>query len=265
MRPVFVHIRNTANLGDLNSCPAEGFSDYDDCRRIDLSEVKHLPEGTPLIVGGGGLFMEPTHHIFKEWSKKHPVIVWGAGLNYPNDGIAQNALDGILGEGLRACKLVGIRNETLASAMGFDFVPCGSCMNPVFDSRHIPEYMNGTAVYEHADRRFAFRGLKAKTNKSDSFHEVIQLLGSVRRVITNSFHGAYWSLLLGRRVIVWEPNHFGDRIVEGLPTGLLRFAANAPKEALESNGYADCGYLRECRVLNREFKLKVDKFLASVA
>ena len=35
--------------------------------------------------------------------------------------------------------------------------------------------------------------------------QTIELLGSAETIITNSYHGAYWGALLGRKVIVTEP------------------------------------------------------------
>jgi exopolysaccharide biosynthesis predicted pyruvyltransferase EpsI len=39
-------------------------------------------------------------------------------------------------------------------------------------------------------------------NSGDNVEETIRLLGSADIIITNSYHGAYWGTLLGRKVIV---------------------------------------------------------------
>ena len=37
------------------------------------------------------------------------------------------------------------------------------------------------------------------------FEEVAGFLASGRVVVTNSYHGAYWTTLLGRPTLLWEP------------------------------------------------------------
>ena len=41
-------------------------------------------------------------------------------------------------------------------------------------------------------------------NSGDNIEETIRILGSAEVIITNSYHGAYWGTLLGRKVIVAE-------------------------------------------------------------
>jgi len=42
-------------------------------------------------------------------------------------------------------------------------------------------------------------------NSGGNMDQTIELLGSAETIITNSYHGAYWGVLLGRKVIVTEP------------------------------------------------------------
>ena len=42
-------------------------------------------------------------------------------------------------------------------------------------------------------------------NSGGNMDQTIELLGSAETIITNSYHGAYWGALLGRKVIVTEP------------------------------------------------------------
>jgi exopolysaccharide biosynthesis predicted pyruvyltransferase EpsI len=41
-------------------------------------------------------------------------------------------------------------------------------------------------------------------NSGDNIEETIRLLGSADVIVTNSYHGAYWGILLGRKVFVVE-------------------------------------------------------------
>ena len=42
-------------------------------------------------------------------------------------------------------------------------------------------------------------------NSGSNIDQTIELLGSANIILTNSYHGAYWGVLLGKKVIVVEP------------------------------------------------------------
>lgn len=257
MKPVFAHIKNTRNLGDLNCSPQQYLPQYADCKRIDVSEVDSLPRGQAVIVGGGGLFMMHTHHHFARWSETRPVIVWGAGLNYPVGAIYKDELV----KSLKQCAIVGIRNNEFAFKHGFDYVPCASCLHPCFLE---PKPMNNHNVffYEHGDRKFAPESHSWKSNNfSGDLETVLACMDNSEYIVTNSYHGAFWGLQLKRRVILWKPEEFGDRFdhLKWVPR------ANSFDEIFE-HIYHGVGvskyYSRICRNDNLKFARKVDRYLA---
>ncbi len=269
--PAFIHLRRTDNIGDLSSCPAEGWEEYDDCPRLDMSEVDRLPRSMPIIVGGGGLLWKGGWKFILEHARKRPVIVWGVGLNHSDESEAQDET-GLIVEALNNCLLAGLRNLDFALKFGFEFVPCASCMNPLFeDFRRMREHsveiqsvlpMTPLVTYEHKDRRFAFRGVPSKTNRAESLNDVLSFLMGADRVVTNSFHGAYWSLLLGCRVTLWDPGHFGTRFSALLLE--LEQRVRTVRQAKESAGVSLPGYFKECVDLNQNFKKQVDAALKTL-
>ncbi len=212
-KPVFLHLRKTTNLGDLSCCPADGFPVFDHCERLHVTEWESVESGVPLIFGGGGLFMPGTSGIFRAAAQRHPVAVWGAGLNFQREQFSPEVEDALV-YGLKQCALVGVRNFSFAHKHGFVHVPCPSATSTAFNYLNYEGPIHLCRAYEHYDRRFAGARIPSLTNTSPSFYEAIRWIAGSRFLVTNSYHGAYWASLLGRQVILWNPQHFGNRFVD---------------------------------------------------
>ena len=84
-----------------------------------------------------------------------------------------------------------------------------------------------------------------------------QFVGSGAKVVTNSYHGAYWAMLLGRKVVLAAPysskfHHYRH------PPEISEDRSWTP--ALSCHGKDDRGALQECRDANRKFlKLALDR------
>lgn len=214
MKPFFAHIKSTKdyfNQGDANCCPQSYFPDYADCDVVSLDDVAKFPKGQPVILGGGGLFGVVPDDWLQRTIADRPVIVWGAGLNYgtpPHPGLAPL---------LHQCALVGLRDSYYARQNGFAWAPCASALHPAFhDFDDVTTHP--AVVYRHAWSHPFLTDLPTKTNmnRNDHFQDTLAFLASGETVVTNSYHGAYWSMLLGRRVILWNP--IGIRFFSGLPS-----------------------------------------------
>lgn len=260
MKPVFAHIKNTRNLGDLNCSPQQYFPQFQDCQRIDVSQVDELPRGQAVIVGGGGLFMMHTHHHFARWSETRPVIVWGAGLNYPNGASFEYELV----KSLKQCAIVGIRNPAFAYKHGFEYVPCASCLHPAFDP--LPGEQRGYKVlfYEHVERRFAPKNSWKCHNMDVGFGlaNVLERFRQSEYVITNSFHGAYWGLCMQRRVIMWKPSEFGNRCEHLTIPPRVESYAEIMDCIDEEVPRVGAFYRNLCRLKNKKFAQRVERYLA---
>ena len=75
------------------------------------------------------------------------------------------------------------------------WVPCASCMSPLFDR----EYPITRESVTYLNTRKGPEG--AFTNRLP-FDEALAALGSAETVYTNSYHGLYWATLLGKEVII---------------------------------------------------------------
>jgi len=244
MEIVNIYRKNTSNTGDKFSTPTKYFDFLKNVRTLDITELppdqfsKEIED--KIIIFGGGGFLEQDY--FKDYMKvlleaKTKLLVgWGIGHN------VHGACDMLYDSHKYSEKfdLLGVRDSTSY----FRWVPCVSCMHPIFDKTF--EIKNKIVIYEH--KNFPLKNLELdfpKMKNGDSFEDIINFLGSAELVITNSYHGAYWATLLQRRVIVMQPfsskffgfrhplivaNNFDVKDVDNIPT-----YHNALKEAREAN------------------------------
>jgi hypothetical protein len=193
MQIITLHMRSTANTGDLNCAPSLYYPLGQTCC---LGKPPAITPDTVLVIGGGGLF----HPDFQFWieplvRQAQHTIVWGVGTNtHGQTGVADYP------PWLSHCTLVGLRDYPNP----YRWVPCPSCKHPLFQQRY--PIVNKIALYHHATLdnippRIA-EGLPSLTN-FDPLERVIPHLGQAEIVITNTYHGAYWATLLGRRVITY--------------------------------------------------------------
>lgn len=255
-RIFWCHYDDPGNIGDHVCCPL----DYADLpgTRVDLRQPVAAPEGAALIFGGGGILHSSTvaqiGRLAEHGRRLNPqmaLVVWGAGGNELDSSTFQYP------EYFREFNLIGLRDY----GNPWSYVPCPSCLHPAFD---VPS-ANPThdfVVYEHYDR--PIEGLPPAPKLSNRGNrgraeEIIRFLTQGEVVITNSFHGVYWSLLLGRRVIVFRP--FAN----------LFFGFSRPLEFCDETNWRQKAhsaavyddYLEECRSLNLEFRDKVRDLLGT--
>lgn len=195
-----VYRTSMTNVGDKACCPADYFH-LGNVVRVDVARLEDrrnhtiLQDADSIVLGGGGVFYFE-HSVARLMDAHgHKTVVWGAGANrhgsqvqsYPNN--------------LHKCALVGLRDDCE------DWVPCVSCFNALFD-RYVNQHVevNELVVYEH--KRFPILsecGGWPRLRNNASLNEALQFIASGRVVITNSYHGAYWAMLLGKRTIVYQP------------------------------------------------------------
>lgn len=142
-----------------------------------------------------------TEYVSKLSEEKSPRIVWGAGHNGGFEKKFRGALE--YPSWLRNFDLVGVRDYN----QEHEWVPCASCMHPALREKHIIKHP--VIWFEHKKQlikstEFGTDPIPRFINSGDNIEETIRLLGSAEVIVTNSYHGAYWGTLLGRKVIVTE-------------------------------------------------------------
>lgn len=268
MSIINLHRVNTQNLGDLICAPALYFNELQDVPRLEILgfEVQENPEekvedwlakfntADHIIIGGGGLlgidfFKRALNFIFSNKKKGARTILWGAGHNQQqiNDW---NQLHYQVDLKDYSFDLIGIRD---VNHQGFQWVPCASCLSESFNKNY--EIKSEFAVYLHADGHYTTQflqslptGTKILTNHSTNFDEIISLIGSTNCLLTNSFHGAYWATLLGRKCIAFPSTSKFYSLMHPLP---LCSPEDWKRFIKLATTYPDA--LDECRTANRIF------------
>lgn len=219
----------TDNLGDLVSSPVPYLPalrrravalDAGWLRKVAGADGEEglfrLLAGRTVILGGGGLLSFDGHNKYSvalDLLRKYAelgnrVILWGVGHNrYHNfeewhSKMAPNSkypnLDAFH---------VGVRDDV----PGFRWVPCASALSGAFDRSYriaqpVVVYLHGLRVGDIKE----VNGLPTRLNTSadykgrrtrKEFHKIVEFLASGETIVTNSYHGAFWGQLLGRRVI----------------------------------------------------------------
>lgn len=196
MKILGLHVRNTFNCGDRYSSPLEYF-DFPG-HEVEIADLYNPPDYKPdvVIYGGGSIVAAPE---FKRW-KGSLQVAWGVG-HHERDKPWEEKMIAAHKEAAKKCDLYFPRDPI----KGFPTVPCASCMHPVFD-KPVPQ-KDGIVRYSAA-RRIRVEGpanTPHMSNEDGSIEEAVDFLASGSRIITSSYHGAYWARLLGKkaRVEAW--------------------------------------------------------------
>lgn len=240
----------TVNLGNL----AEQV-----CRPVDYvdlgCEVKVLDQNCPesdfklgpVIFGASGLLYPEIAPTLERavCNKLHPMIAWGIGHNTHGGSIIDYP------DWLDLFDAVGLRDY----GTPWNYVPCPSCLSPVFDIDYgRPD--NPLVIYDQIDYPVAakYTGVPRENNLHGAadLPRIIRFLASGEKILTSSYHGAYWGMLLGRKVVLWTPWSTKFRTFRKVPPIIHSEVWPLPEG--ETGGD---DYLKDCRERNFEFSEKV--------
>jgi len=231
--------RNTNNIGDLSCSPARYFGI--DCVEDDLSEYMQYVEQD--IIFGGGMLLKK----MGKWKVLSQVqglkIGWGIGHARYRQG--DGPFDYSKTPFLKQFDLLGVRDF----GIGLKYVPCPSCMSVLFDKTY--EMTRPVVFYENSEAK-PLLGSPRFGNEAQSMQEVLEFLGSAELIVTSSYHGVYWSMLLGRKVIAVPFNSKFYTFRHDIPKCELKDWRSKRKEAAIYSGF-----LEESRELNRRFHERV--------
>jgi hypothetical protein len=233
MRVTNVYAIHPNNVGDIASSPLLYFAFPFPVDRHSIDRPAAAFEH--VIFGGGGLqFFAQVERICRLATGR--VISWGMGHNaHGGRGIRWPAY-------MDRFALHGIRDW----GAGFPWVPCASCMHPVFDLEH--PVRHDVVVYEHREFRLNIPHLPTMTNAVSTMDEAVRFLGSGETIVTSSYHGAYWGVLLGRRVVVVAP--FSSKFYHFRRQPALSTRAEWRSCAKAAPVFPEA--LAECRAANRD-------------
>jgi len=242
------HKKDNRNVGDLFCNPSRYF-DLGNVTSQHHKKINSAVNGATAVIGGGGLLHPKFVPIFPKLLSFNPAhsVIWGVGHNTPSK-LPEKINDfEYYPDFLDQFDLVGVRDYIPGKE--HLYLPCVSCMHPAFDKQYKAKH--DTVYFVHANRTARRHIMKKRrlTNTETDFDRVIQFLGSGNTVVTNSYHGAYWAMLLGRKVAVQAWSVKFDYFKHA-PCKIL--ALNDEDNIQRAWAVPD-DYLVECRNLNKYF------------
>ncbi|WP_282071719.1 polysaccharide pyruvyl transferase family protein [Polaribacter atrinae] len=257
---------NTDNIGDLMCAPHLYFDKLSKFKAIDIlahtsknpiNIIKWINElnNNNIIVGGGGLLDRKTFkysiELLSETKKRGgKIVIWGAGHNNPTIKASKLYYDQI-----NNFDLVGVRDYGVPKT---EWVPCVSCMNINFDKKYRINHDFGVIQHQNIPIKDIDKLNFPKLINDDDFEKIIEFIGSVETLITNSYHAMYWAILMKRKVIV-IPNS-SKMLSFKYDSVFCDNNLNEIKRSLKKGNIYD-GVLEECRNQNIQFSEKVFDYL----
>ena len=260
MKRLFVNRKEKTNPGDWWSTPKHYFDSFKNDDWIDIFDLDkiNLSGYDQIIVGGGGLLYNNNFEKFiiqLEHPKiTHKVFYWGVGINTSFD---KHATKKDIANSLHRFnhkiktfqkKQINIRDKQDL----YNIVPCASCLHPIFDKK-IEIERDFLIINHNKVQSFKKDGYWQEKFNIDCINNSIEnIVTEIKKseiVYTQSYHGAYWSALCGKKTIIYRP----------WSTKFLN--CDFPVKVMAHNGYhtidykndipePNMNYLNECREKN---------------
>ena len=199
-----------ANLGDWICSPyyyfTDYFSQYTCVLHSDWAVLWHEIERTDIVIFGGGGLLDNSDELNRVLNRLiencDNVIIWGAGTHkYTENNIfgKKTASEEIKYD---QAALVGVRDYQHPS--GLPYLPCVSCMNPAFVvmQDEVKVTRNVGTIKSALEANFAVQGLPSFVTNAEPIGTVANYILGSSVILVSSYHGAFWSMLLGKKAIL---------------------------------------------------------------
>lgn len=228
-----LHLPGMNNIGD-EVCSPSSYFDW-------IPKGEHIKQSTTIarnVIYGGGAISAGVMEVSQGRLKDSQGFLWGVGATKRTT----SHIDPIHPKYPENIILKGVRDFNLISEKGFEFVPCVSCMSPLFDKSYT---IDKEIVYYGHNTVSPMQGMN---NNEPDFEKVIAYLASGETVVSSSYHGVYWALLLGRKVIC-------------IPFGTKFYGFKHKPGYYDQPARSYSGLLEEYRSINLEYAKKVKNLL----
>jgi len=163
-----------------------------------------------VVLGGGGLgapFFKNHLESLLRTEREYRVVVWGVGedvFKTSGEAIKLPPDDMFYTGFLDSADIIGSR--VFKQRERYSYVPCASCMNPLFFRYREVVAKKFVGIYFHKRAPLDFRssGLEDSDhmdNSGSDMEEKLKFLSRYEYIVTNTYHGVYWATLLAKKVI----------------------------------------------------------------
>jgi len=264
---VNLHRYDPTNIGDYY-CGVHHYFEELKGKHLDIFDYKRDQETrdnwfekitkNALIIGGGGLLnregFDMQMKLFEQLGEKgKKTVLWGLGHNAKE----KNTYGKITQYNIDTTKfgLVGVRDY----GMKEDWVPCVSCLHPIFDEKHQVKNEIGMIFHKKTlnDKSIIkkFEQFPSTANNA-VFEDVVKFIGETDIILTDSYHAMYWSMMLGKKVMVF-PN--SSKFYNFKYQPVISTFSNFDADLKKVHSYS--GVLEECRETNLKFANKAFDYL----
>lgn len=250
---IFYRIIDHRNAGDMLCCPKPHFAQYQDCEEVDMRRWVPDPNRVSIFGGGGILYPELNDILASAGEARRnrqtgPVIIWGAGENLLNQKclMEPSYIDDF--------DLVGLRD--FGGKRNPNYVPCVSCLIPGIEAFRNLDPIFEMVIYDHFGAPIPCGNIAPRLTNLEgiSVDSRMRFLALGKTILTNSYHGAYWAMLMGRKVILYAaPLTSRYFHLKYQPKTIFSAAEIDERSGID----APAEYLNECRSLNQSFHAKV--------
>ncbi|GGA74980.1 hypothetical protein GCM10008015_14580 [Flavobacterium palustre] len=263
-----IHRIDKNNVGDFYCAPHHYFDilkekslDIFDYKSENKAVREHFIEeisNRSLIIGGGGLlnrggFTKQMKMFEKLNTKGKKIVLWGIGHNEKSPKTYGKIKEYNIN--IESFGLVGTRDFSMPG----EYLPCVSCMHPIFDQNF--DIQNEVGIVFHKDTLKKENITKkyknfATSSNTTNLEDLIQFIGKSENIITDSYHTMYWAMLMNKKVIA-IPNSSKFYDFKYQPT------ISTFDDALNhlNKGQIYDGLLEECRKENIKFAEKAFNYL----
>lgn len=202
----FINRIDKENAGDWSCCPLPYFYSYFKQfslirHDIDFINYNEISKRDVVILGGSGMInvtVSFNNAINKILHMCDNVVMWAGGFNTHGaqwfQGQEFPEID------FELFSLIGIRDYQHPS--GIEYLPCPSVLafpNPNLDEIQVK---GKYGVIEHKDLPIKALLIEDKITNNASMETIYTFIRSHEAILTNSYHCAYWTMILGRKAIV---------------------------------------------------------------
>lgn len=257
------------NLGDWICSPysyyGDFFSNYTCVFHSHWSILWHEIEKSDVVILGGGGQLDNSdalnNQINKVFRNCDNVVIWGSGTHRYSPGNIFNKKTAEVPIQYEKAKLIGVRDYDHPS--GLSYLPCVSCMHPAFskvlDKPKKIRRKVGT-IRSALESSFAVEGLPSFVDNSQPLEKILEYALESELILASSYHGTFWSQLLGLKVILPESRLGVDKykFFRHVPGFYKPSQYNESELAqLAKSVEQPTGFLEESRDLSNQFFDKV--------